>query len=39
MYLCIDYCSRGDLSQYIAEKETVSESQAVSITGQILLAL
>lgn len=39
LYMCMDYCSRGDLSQYIAEMESVSETDAIFITGQILLAL
>jgi serine/threonine protein kinase len=25
LYMCMDYCSKGDLSQFIAERETVSE--------------
>lgn len=36
----MDYCSRGDLSQYIAEMDgKVPEQDAIYITGQILLAL
>lgn len=25
LYMCMDYCSRGDLSRYIAEKEILAE--------------
>jgi serine/threonine protein kinase len=39
LYMCMDYCTRGDLSQYIAEREIVSETETMNIAGQIVLAL
>ena len=41
LYLCLDYCPNGDLSQYLANQEdgVISEQEAKMILAQLILAM
>lgn len=39
VYLVLEYCSGGDLEQYVNSKKRLKESEARDILGQIVEAL